>query len=113
MAPLQGPRDDPAVTGGGATAPAAPSGLTATAASRTQARLTWTDNVDDETGDRIERCQGTGCTTFTEIATVGAGTTTLLDGGLTRNTAYTYRVRAFNTTGTSAYSNTATTRTTR
>jgi hypothetical protein len=39
---------------------------------------------------------------------LGSGVTTLLDGGLARNTSYTYRVRAFNSDGTSAYSNTAT-----
>jgi hypothetical protein len=103
----------PAVTGGGATAPAAPTALVSTATSRSQIRLTWNDNADNETGFRIERCQGAGCTNFTEVATTGAGSTTLLDGGLTRNTTYTYRMRAFNTTGTSPYSNTAATRTPR
>ena len=98
---------------GGDTAPAAPSGLVATAVSRNQIRLTWQDNADNETSFRIERCQGAGCTTFTEIGTVGAGTTTLVDGGRSRNTTYTYRVRASNAAGSSPYSNTATAKTPR
>ncbi len=41
-----------------AQAPAAPSNLTATAASSTQINLTWTDNASSEDGFKIERCQG-------------------------------------------------------
>ncbi|MFI5908503.1 fibronectin type III domain-containing protein [Dactylosporangium sp. NPDC051541] len=102
----------PAVTGGG-TAPAAPTGLAATAVSRSQARLTWQDNATDETGYRIERCQGVGCTAFAPVANTGAGATTFTDTGLARNTSYTYRVRAFNAGGPSAYSGAVTVRTPR
>jgi hypothetical protein len=44
---------------------------------------------------------------FTEIATLGAGTTTFGDSGRSSRTTYYYRVRAFNSVGNSAYSNTA------
>ncbi|WP_271190293.1 fibronectin type III domain-containing protein [Dactylosporangium matsuzakiense] len=64
-------------------------------------------------GYQIARCQGTGCTSFTQITTTGAGATTFTDTGLTRNTGYTYRVRAVNTAGTSAYSATAAVKTPR
>src|SRR5206468_3390740 len=51
------------------TPPTAPSGLTATAVSTTQINLAWaasTDNVG-VTGYLVERCQGSGCTTFVQI----------------------------------------------
>lgn len=42
--------------------PVAPSNLAAATVNDTQTELTWTDNTYDETGFKIERCQGTGCT---------------------------------------------------
>ena len=87
------------------TAPAAPSGLTATAISTTQVNLSWVDNSPNETGFRIERSIGTN---FVEITTVGAGITTFSDTGLVPGTNYLYRVRATNLLGDSAYSNQAT-----
>lgn len=87
--------------------PAAPTGLSATAVSSSQINLAWTDNANNETGFKIERCQNAGCSNFAEIATVGANTTTFNNTGLTANTAYSYRVRATNGGGDSAYSNTA------
>jgi hypothetical protein len=56
--------------------------------------LSWnpaTDNVG-VTQYKIERCQGTGCFQFTEIATVT--TISYANTGLTPSTAYSYRVRA-------------------
>jgi hypothetical protein len=93
------------------TAPAAPSGLTATAASQTQVNLAWNDNSNNESGFKIERCQGANCTSFVQIAQVGANVRTYSDTGLTRNTRYRYRVRSFNGVGNSAYSNIAAVRT--
>jgi Fibronectin type III domain len=87
--------------------PNAPTGLTATAVSSSQINLGWTDNATNETGFKIERCQNAGCSTFAQIATVGANVTTFSDTGLTASTSYTYRVRATNLGGDSAYSNTA------
>jgi hypothetical protein len=86
------------------TPPAAPTGLVATAVSRTQINLTWVDQANNENGFKIERKDGGG--SFAEIATVGANVTTYADTGLTRNTRYTYRVRAYNSAGNSASSNT-------
>ncbi|HWQ12020.1 MAG TPA: S8 family serine peptidase [Roseiflexaceae bacterium] len=87
------------------TAPAAPTNLTASAASRTQVNLSWIDNANNEDGFRIERCSGKNCTNFAEIATVGANVTSYSNTGLNANTTYRYRVRAFNAVGNSAYSN--------
>jgi len=97
------------------TAPAltAPSRLDATALSRSEIRLRWQDNAGTEDGFRIERCAGIGCTAFAQIAVAGHDVTSYVDGGLARNTAYSYRVRAFNAGGASTYSNTATAKTRR
>ena len=91
----------------------APSALDARALSRSQIRLRWQDNAGTETGTRIERCTGVGCTNFVEIATVATNVTEHVDSNLARNTQYTYRVRAFNAQATSDYSNTAGTKTLR
>jgi len=91
--------------------PAAPSNLVATAVSRTQINLSWVDNSSDETGFKIERCKNAGCTNYAQISQVAANVTTFADTGLTRNTTYRYRVRAFNAGGNSAYSNAASART--
>src|SRR5439155_8331651 len=87
--------------------PTAPSNLTATAVSLSQIDLTWADNSSTEDGFKIERCQGAGCTNFAQIAQVGLGVATYSDLGLSPATIYSYRVRAYNSGGDSAYSNTA------
>jgi hypothetical protein len=87
--------------------PAAPSNLTATAVSKSQINLAWTDNATNEDGFMIERCKGSSCTNFAQIATVGPNVTTYANTGLSANTAYRYRVRAYNAGGNSAYSNIA------
>ena len=84
--------------------PAAPSGLKATAVSRSQINLSWTDNSTNETGFKIERCTGATCTNFSQIATVGANVTAYSNKKLSRNTTYSYRVRAYNAAGNSGYS---------
>jgi hypothetical protein len=91
--------------------PNAPSNLTANPVSPTQINLSWTDNSNNETGFSIERCEGQNCTNFGEIATVGANVTSYSNTGLTGNTRYRYRVRAFNLSGNSGYTNIVTVRT--
>ncbi|WP_221407730.1 fibronectin type III domain-containing protein [Thermoflexibacter ruber] len=88
------------------TTPTAPSSLTATANSTTQITLNWTDNANNETGFKIERSNTAG-SGFTEIAQVGANVTTFINNNLQAGTTYFYRVRAYNATGNSAYSNEA------
>ncbi len=48
---------------------------------------------------------------MTQIATKGANVTTHTNTGLTANTTYAYRVRAYNASGNSAYSNCASAKT--
>ena len=86
--------------------PAAPTGLNAKGVSSSQIDVSWTDASNDETGFRIERASGVGG--FVEIATLGSGVTSYADNGLAAGTAYSYRVRGYNATGPSAYSNSAT-----
>jgi subtilisin family serine protease len=93
--------------------PADPSGLTANGVSRTQVNLAWTDNSANEDGFKIERCTNAGCTNFAQVATVGANVRTFSNTGLVRRTTYRFRVRAFNASGNSGYSNIADGTTTR
>ena len=102
------------VTGGGApspadaSAPSAPGTLTATASGSTQVNLAWgaaTDNVG-VTGYRVERCAGSGCSSFAQIATPTG--TSFSDTTLSASTSYSYRVRAADAAGNlGTYSNTA------
>jgi hypothetical protein len=89
------------------TIPNPPSNLTATAVSKTQINLTWTDNSTNETGFKIQRSSNGG-SSWTQIATVGPGITSYSDTSVRRNTTYEYRVAAYNGAGTSAWSNFAT-----
>ncbi len=103
----------PAVTGNRTTAndtiaPSIPS-LTATVVSSSQINLNWTASTDNVavTGYKIERCQGAGCTNFSQIAIITSGTS-YNSTGLTASTSYSYRVRAYDAAGNhSEYSNTA------
>jgi chitodextrinase len=83
--------------------PPAPSGVTAAAVSGSEISLAWTDNANNETGYKIERKTKEG--TYTEIGTVNADIHVYTDSGLTPGLKYYYRVKAFNASGDSAYSN--------
>ena len=83
---------------------AAPSGLSATALSRSQIGLSWTDNASNETGFRIERSWN-GSTDWKQIATVAANVTAYTHSRQPAATTFHYRVRATNAAGSSAYSN--------
>jgi alpha-tubulin suppressor-like RCC1 family protein/chitodextrinase len=89
--------------------PTAPANLTATAASSTQINMAWSASTDNigVTSYLVERCQGGGCTTFTQVGT--SASTSFSSTGLAPSTSYSFRVRATDAAGnTSAYSNTAT-----
>ena len=83
------------------TPPSAPSGLQAAAASNSQINLSWTAAADNVavTGYLIERCQGSGCSSFTQIAAPAGTGTTYADQGLATSTAYSYQVRATDAAG--------------
>ena len=97
-------------SGGDTTPPSAPTNLTATATSSSQINLSWTASTDNVgvTGYFVQRCSGSGCTTFAQVASVAGTTTTYSDTGLTGSTSYSYRVQATDAAGNlSAFSNTA------
>ena len=87
--------------------PAAPSNLAAAAATDSQINLSWADNSANEEGFEVERCVGAGCANFQWLAETGAGVTAYADAGLAAGTTYRYRVRAFNGSGDSNYSDEA------
>ena len=93
--------------------PLAPSSLTAKATSSKSIVLSWNDNSDNETGFKIYRKKGTcdSANSWAQIAKVGANVTTYTNTDIAPNTAYSYRVRAYNAGGNSAYSNCASAKT--
>ena len=93
----------------GEAPPTAPTNLSATAVGTSQINLTWTASTDPigVTGYIVQRCQGAGCTVFTQVATPTS--TTYSDTGLSPSTSYSYQVQATDATGDlSAFSNIAT-----
>ena len=94
--------------GNGGQAPATPSGLVASVNPSnpvSSVLLSWSDNANNETGYSVER--SSDGRTFTQIAQAGANAGSWTDTGLSGGALYYYRVRAFNSYGNSAYSNTA------
>lgn len=84
--------------------PPAPGGLSAGPGSTSRIDLAWVDNSPNESGFEIERNTNSR-KAFSMIATVDANTSRYSDTGLNEATAYSYRVRAFNSVGVSGYSN--------
>ncbi len=91
--------------------PSAPGTLSATAFSSSRVDLSWgtaSDNVA-VAGYRIERCQGVGCSSFSEIAAPAGTGTSYSDATAAASTSYSYRVRAVDAVPNfGPYSNTAT-----
>jgi subtilisin family serine protease len=81
------------------TPPTVPSGLSATATSATQISLGWSAAADNVavTGYRLERCMGTSCTSFSQIAATSSRV--YIDPGRLPGTTYRYRVRAVDGAG--------------
>lgn len=85
--------------------PAPPADLTASVGPDGRVVLVWRDGSDSESGFQIER-RGRG--RFSRIVTVPANATTYVDASAGRGQTYTYRVRAINVAGVSAFSGEAT-----
>lgn len=66
--------------------------------------VTWFDNSSDESSFHVERKTGSG--SFQEIAVLAADSTSYDDSNVSTGVTYTYRVRACNSAGCSAYSST-------
>lgn len=89
--------------------PPTPSDLVARAMSSTRIRLRWVDNVNDETGFKIERSKNGK--PFKEIGSVGPNVTRFASTDLQPGVKYFYRVQALRSAEISAFSNTAHART--
>ena len=100
-----GPFSNVASARTGAAVPSAPTGLEATAVSRSRLDLSWSDTSTNETRFEIER--STAGRAFQLVATVAANSVSFVDTGLRARTTYTYRIRACNQLGCSAPSNQA------
>ena len=86
--------------------PTAPANLAGVVTGATAVTLTWTDNAAGEIGYKVQgSLDGTN---WAEIASLAENATTYVDSGLTPGATYSYRVNAYNSLGSSAYSNTAT-----
>ena len=83
--------------------PAAPTNLQATAISKTEVHLSWTDQSDEEAGFRIERSVESGG--FELFTTVPADVVEFDDQTVSPFVHYEYRVRGFTSNGSSVFSN--------
>ncbi len=86
----------------GGTAPAAPSSLTAVAASAKKINLTWQDNSNNETGFQIFRSTS-AAGPFVTIATVKPNRINYGDSSLSPSTTYYYKIQAINQYGSSKF----------
>jgi chitodextrinase len=100
-----GPFSNVASARTGAAKPSAPTGLRATAVSRSRIDLSWSDTSTNETRFEIQR--STAGQAFQLVATVPANSVFFADIGLRARTTYTYRIRACNLLGCSTPSNQA------
>ncbi len=85
--------------------PAAPTNLTAVAVSSSRISLTWTDNANNEAGFKIER--STDGVNFSQVGTALANATSYANTSLGAGITYHYRVRAYEGSNHSGYSNVA------
>ncbi|HEX7681483.1 MAG TPA: hypothetical protein VF713_25380 [Thermoanaerobaculia bacterium] len=88
---------DSVVTTPGTGLPAPPSGLSAVALSSTSARISWTDNSNNETGFIVIKWNGSA---WVPIATLGANVTSYTDSSLQPRTTYYHAACAQNGAGT-------------
>jgi hypothetical protein len=85
-------------------APAAPSGLTAGANASGKVTLAWTDNSNNEWGFKVERRTGDGGN-YVQVGIARGNSGTYICKDLLPGTSHAFRVRAYNSTGGSAYTN--------
>ena len=67
--------------------------------------LSWINHSNDADSIHVERCTGSTCTNFREIAVTDGNATSYVDSMWPMHLTFRYRVRAHGPTGYSAYSN--------
>lgn len=92
--------------------PATPANLKVSVISSSQLNLIWNDNATNETGYELQQSpDGTNFSPVAGATNLVSNTASYAATGLTPNTLYYYRVRAFNSAGSSGFSNIASGRT--
>lgn len=72
--------------------------LSASVGNTTEINLSWSDTTTSESGFRVRRCQGTGCSNFENLTPpveLATGTRSYTDSTLCSNQTYNYQVEAF------------------
>ena len=84
-----------------------PSNLATKNVATSQNDLSWKDVSSTEDGFKIERSQNSQFEPLVQVATTSENKTSYRNTGLLADETYYYRIRAFNSGGSSGYSNTA------
>lgn len=84
-------------------APSAPTLLMGVAGTPRSVEVNWNDNSSNEEGFRLERRAGNGA--WTQVKTLGMDAIKWMDETVSPATVYSYRVKAYNAGGESAWSN--------
>lgn len=82
--------------------PARPTNMGSQDAGVGSIELNWSDNSNDETGFHLERALEDGA--FSQVASLPANSTSFTDSQLQTGVTYSYRVRAWNSSGNSNFS---------
>jgi len=88
-------------------APAAPTNLAASSSARARINLTWTNTATNATSITVQRCSGSTCTAFVDVAQLAATAKSWTDSGVKSRSTYRYRMFASNGAGKSPYSSVA------
>ncbi len=84
-----------AIVDGDTIGPAEPTDLVATPIHSTQIDLTWIAHTNAETNFVLQRCEGSGCTSFTDLATdIAPGSDFYSDTTVCDGLTYRYQIRA-------------------
>lgn len=85
--------------------------ITVTRVNENKINVAWTDGIADETGFKLFRCSGAGCSDFTQTQTPAQNVVSYDDLNLPVSTSYTYKIQAYKTAAcswTTPFSNEAT-----